>query len=318
MKRLALVILAILFCFPAAAQRKSKGYDFPFWADSLDHLRDEVMTARTEVERYGLNDDFTNLLELTLNENNSFKYGWDSVKNFSVLASPDKVFKIFTWFIYKDDYTVENFGMIQVYNDSRKKFEIYPLYDRRVAMDYPQTTVGSHKKWYGAVYYKLIPVVAKNRTYYTLLGWNGNDMFTNQKVIEILYFKQDMSPVFGANVFKKYTDKAYRIIFDYAKNSVFSLKYETQTYNVGSGKRDPKTHTVTYETQTSEMIIYDDIAPMDDFMGNISAFMVPESSLNHGFVQDNGKWLFINNVNGRNPDKDRPAHQIKKREYYQP
>ena len=318
MKKWSLFLLTLLMALSVFGQRKGKGCDFEYWADSLDRLRVEAMTARTEVERYGLNDDFMNLLELTLQEDNSFKFGWDSVKNFSVLASPDKLFKIFTWFIYKDDFTVENFGFIQVYNDGRKKFEVYPLYDKRAIMDNPQTTIGNHKKWYGAVYYKMVMTKTKSKTYYTLLGWNGNDMFTNQKVIEVLYFKQDMSPVFGANVFKKYTDKVYRIIFDYAKNSVFSLKYEHHTYDVGTGKRDPKTHTVVYETQSADMIIFDDIAPLDDFMGNVAAFMVPESSVNHGFVQDNGKWLYINKVNGRNPDKDKPAHQLKEREYYKP
>lgn len=318
MKRTVLVFMAILMVSSAFGQRKGKGCDFRFWADSLDRLRVESMTARTEVERYSLNEDFTNLLELTLNEENSFKFGWDSVKNFSVLTSPDKLFKIFTWFIPKDDYTVENFGFIQVYNDGRKKYVLYPLFDRRVTMDYPKTTIGNQNKWYGAVYYNLIPMKTKNRTYYTLLGWNGNDLFTNQKVIEVLYFKQDMSPVFGANIFKKYNEKAYRIIFEYAKNSVFSLKYENHTYDVGTGKRDPKTHTVIYETMTADMIIFDDIAPLDDFMGNVAAFMVPESSLNHGFIQDNGKWLYLNSVNGRNPDKDKPAHQVKAREYYNP
>ncbi|MCQ2279868.1 MAG: hypothetical protein MJZ49_03570 [Bacteroidales bacterium] len=203
MKKLTLIFLMLLCISLAFGQRKGRGCDFQMWADSLDRLRAEAMTARTEVERYSLNDDFMNLLVLTLDEDNSFKFGWDSVKNFSVLTSPDNLFKIFTWFIYKDDFTVENFGFIQVYNDGRKKYVVYPLFDRRVVMDYPQTTVGNQNKWFGAVYYNMIPLKTKNRTYYTLLGWNGNDLFTNQKVIEVLYFKSDMTPVFGANVFKK-------------------------------------------------------------------------------------------------------------------
>lgn len=297
---------------------QKKGFDFAERADSLDRLRMEAVTASTEVERYSLNDDFMNLLELTLNEKNSFKYEWENIKNFSVLTSPDKLFKIFTWFIPKDDQSFENFGFIQVYNENRKKYVIYPLFDKRLSMDYPRTTVGNHNKWYGAVYYSIVPLKAKNRTYYTLLGWNGNDMFTNQKIIEILYFKSDMSPVFGANVFKKYPEKSYRIIFDYAKNSVFTLKYQYQSYNINTGRRDPRSHKVIYESVTTDMIIFDLLAPLDDFMGDIPAFMVPESSINQGFIEDNGKWLFINNVNGRNPDKAMPEYQPKDRQFYTP
>lgn len=312
------IILFLLLVMATSAFAQKKGSDFQFWADSLDHLRAEVLMAQNDIDRYSLNEDFMNLLEQTLNEKNAFKYGWDSVRNFSVLSSPDKLFKIFTWFVPKDDFTVENFGFIQVYNDARKKYVIYPLFDKRAAMDYPRTTIGNHNKWFGAVYYKIVPLKAKNRTYYTLLGWNGNDMFTNQKVIEVLYFKSDMSPVFGANVFKKYPEKSYRVIFDYAKNSVFTLKFQHQTYDVNTGRRDPRSHKVIYETNTADMIIFDYLAPLDDFMGDIPAFMVPESSMNQGFVEDNGKWLFVNSVNGRNPDKALPAYQPKNRQFYTP
>lgn len=312
------IILFLLLVMATSAFAQKKGFDFQFWADSLDHLRAEVLMAQNDIDRYSLNEDFMNLLEQTLNEKNAFKYGWDSVRNFSVLSSPDKLFKIFTWFVPKDDFTVENFGFIQVYNDARKKYVIYPLFDKRAAMDYPRTTIGNHNKWFGAVYYKIVPLKAKNRTYYTLLGWNGNDMFTNQKVIEVLYFKSDMSPVFGANVFKKYPEKSYRVIFDYAKNSVFTLKFQHQTYDVNTGRRDPRSHKVIYETNAADMIIFDYLAPLDDFMGDIPAFMVPESSMNQGFVEDNGKWLFVNSVNGRNPDKALPAYQPKNRQFYTP
>lgn len=315
MKRILLFFLVFL---ATSASAQKKGFDFQYWADSLDNLRVQAMSSASDVDRYSLNEDFMNLLEQTLNEKGSFKFSWESVKNFSVLTSPDKLFKIFTWFIPKDDFTVENFGFIQVYNEARKKYVLYPLFDKRATMDYPLTTVGNHNKWYGAVYYKMVPLKSKNRTYYTLLGWNGNDMFTNQKVIEVLYFKADMSPVFGANVFKKYPEKTYRVIFDYAKNSVFTLDFQNQSYDVNTGRRDPRSHRVIYETVTSDMIIFDYLAPLDDFMGSVPAFMVPESSMNQGFVEDNGKWLFVNSVNGRNPDKDKPAYQPKNREIYVP
>ena len=314
MKKLTFIVLVFL----SVSVQGQKNFDFRYWEDSLVRLRENVLSAPREVERYSLNEDFMNLLDFILNQKNAFKFQWDSVKNFSVLTAPDKSFKIFTWHVPKDDYTVENFGFIHIYNEGRKKYVLYPLVDKRNVMDYPKTNIGNHNKWYGAVYYKMVVLKSKTRTYYTLLGWNGNDMFTNQKVIEILYFKQDGSPVFGANVFKKYPEKSYRIIFDYAKNSVFSLKYENQSYDVSTGRRDPKTHKVIYDTYTSDMIIFDLLAPLDDAMGNIPSFMVPESSINQCFVEDNGKWLFINSVKGRNPDKDMPSHKPSPREYYKP
>lgn len=309
-------ILAFLICCAIFSVYGQKKFDFRYWEDSLIRLRTQVLATPLESDRVSLNEDFMNLLDKLLQEKGSEKFTWDSVRNFSVLISPDNLFKIFTWQVDKDDNSTENFGFIQVYNDGRKKHVVYPLYDKGDMMDYPRTTVGNMNKWYGAVYYKMVPLKTKNRTYYTLLGWNGKDLFTNEKIIEVLYFKSDMTPVFGANIFKKYPEKSYRIILEYAKNSVLSLKYQRHAYDVSTGRRDSKTHQVIYETHVKDMIIFDKLIPLDDYMENIPAFTVPESSLNQGFVEDNGKWLYIEKVKGRNPDKDRPIYKLKKREYY--
>jgi len=315
MKRVFIISFLIITCFSGFSQKK---IDFQFWEDSLINLRFQAMSAPTELERLALNEDFMNLLESIIVEPNSFKFSWDSVRNFSVVTSPDNLFKLFSWHIEKDDFTVENFGFLQVYNDNRKKYVIYPLYDKRNTIDYPETMIGDHNEWYGAVYYKIIPLESKNKTYYTLLGWNGNDLFSNQKIIEILSFKSDKSPIFGARIFKKYSDKVSRIILTYNKESSLSLKYEKQSYDIGTGKKDPKTKKTIYETIESDMIIFDQLIPLEEGMDGIPAFMVPESSLHQGFVADNGKWLYIEKVKGRNPDMPLPPHKIKQREFYNP
>ncbi len=315
MKRIILVSVLLFSLSGAIAQRS---FDFRFWEDSLIHLRNSVVSASSEIERYQLNEDFMNLLESILWEPNSFKFGWDSVKNFSVVTSPDKLFKIFTWFVPKDDFTYENFGFLQVYNDRRKKYVIYPLYDKRGTIDYPNTHIGDQNHWYGAIYYKVVPLEAKNKTYYTLFGWNGNNLFTNQKIIEVLHFKADQTPMFGAMIFKKYSSKVSRVILEYAKNSVLSLKYERQAYELNTGKKDPKTRKPIYETVWDNLIIFDVLAPLEDGLDGIPAYLVPESSLNQGFVADNGKWLYLPKVKGYNPDVKRPEHEIKQREFYKP
>jgi len=315
MKKALILIFLIITTFSGFSQKK---IDFEFWEDSLINLRFQAMSAPTELERLALNEDFMNLLESIIWEPNSFKFTWDSVRNFSVVGSPDNLFKLYTWHIEKEDFTVENFGFLQIYNDNRKKYVIYPLYDKRNTIDYPETMIGDHNQWYGAVYYKIIPLETKNKTYYTLLGWNGNDLFSNQKIIEVLSFRSDKSPVFGAKIFKKYSDKASRIILTYNKESSLSLKYERQSYDVGTARKDPKTKKTIYETVESDMIIFDKLIPLEEGMEGIPAFMVPESSMHQGFVADNGKWLFIEKVRGRNPDVPLLPHEIKQRVFYNP
>jgi hypothetical protein len=308
----ATVLLGSLSLF---AQKVSP---FRMWEDSLVSLRAEVMAEPDETTRLSLNEDFMTLLEEVLTMPGSFNYTWDSVKNFSVLASPDKLFKIFTWFVLKEDYSAENFGFIQVYNQNRKKYVLFPLYDKRGSINYPKTVVGNHNRWYGAVYYKMIPVKSKDFTYYTLLGWNGNDLFTNQKIIEVLHFSKETVPVFGARIFKNYPEKVSRIILEYSKEATLHLGYEEQQYRVRTGKLNPKTHEPEYNLIHSPMIIFEEIIPLEENVQNIPAYMVPESSLHHGLVEKNGKWLFMKDVRGTNPDRIRPPYQYKNRQFYNP
>ncbi len=311
---LCYIILTVscLFCF---AQKSS---EFRFWEDSLITLRDQVMNEPNETIRLEMNEDFMTLLENVLQLPKSFEHSWDSVRNFAVLASPDRVFKIFTWYVMKDDFTVENFGFIQVYNAGRQKFVLFPLYDKRSTIDYPKTQIGNHNKWYGAVYYKLIATKEKNYTYYTLLGWNGNNLFSNQKVIEVLHFNKEMVPIFGARVFKNYPEKVSRVIFEYAKSASLHLNYEEQEYYVSTGKYNPKTKQVDYKLVNSPMIIFDELIPMDEKLQNMSAFMVPESSLSQGFIEQDGRWVFLKRVRGTNPDKIRPQYEYKPIQIYNP
>jgi hypothetical protein len=198
---------------------------------------------------------------------------------------------------------------------------LYPLYDSRYKIPYPHTAITDINKWYGAVYYKIIPlIIDKDKTYYTLLGWNGNDLFTNEKIIEVMQFKMKSSNpiVFGAKIFANYPNRVARVILQYSKNASLSLKYERQSYNKSTGKRDPKTKQLIYETVFSNMIIFEELIPLDENTSNISGFLVPESSLNQGFIVADGKWLFLPNVNGHNPDKPLPSRNIKYREYYKP
>lgn len=292
--------------------------DFRAWEDSLISLRQQAIEGATELARYQANEDFTILLEEVLSEHNAFKFTWDSVKNFSVLTAPDKSFKIFTWAIQKNDWTIEHFGFLHVYNENRKKYLLYSLNDKHLQIDYPHTFVGNPNDWYGAVYYKIIPLKTKTKTYYTLFGFNENDLFTNQKIIEVLSFRANGTPIFGATIFKKFPKKVSRVIFEYAKNSTFSLRYEPQSFDVSTGKRDPKTRRVIYETQTANMIIFQQLIPMEEGLESIPAYSVAEASLNQGFIADEGKWLFLPNVKGRNPDKKMPKYIIKDRQFYQP
>jgi hypothetical protein len=315
MKQIILILLTIFSSLTVFSQSEE---DFRFWEDSLNNLRIEIMKTPSEEMRLSMNEDFMNLLESVLMEENSFQHQWDSTKNFSVVTSPDNTFKIFTWFIIKDDYSYENFGFIHVYNPNRQKYIIYALYDRKNTLSYPEYDIADINQWYGAVYYKIIPLTDKKTTYYTLLGWNGNDLFNNEKVIDVLQFDlNSTSPIiFGAKIFKGYTAKVARVILKYSKDASLSLRYDNMKYMINSGKKDPKTKKWIYETRTGNLIIFDDLVTTDNLVPAIPAFMVPESSVNMAFIPEEGKWRFVPNLIGLNHEMEIKERTIQPRQYY--
>jgi hypothetical protein len=67
---------------------------------------------------------------------------------------------------------------------------------------HPRCRNWAPERWYGALYYEVIPVKKGGRTLYTLLGWKGYSKAETRKVIEMLSFKGG-KPRFGAPVFGK-------------------------------------------------------------------------------------------------------------------
>lgn len=309
------IIPLLLFLFLIHALFGQDNIFFKYWEDSLIVLRNSSINAPNDIEKLQKNEDFMNLLEVILQKKNSFKYNWSTVSNFSVVTSPDKQLRLFTWNVMKKDFSCENFGFLQVYNENRKKYILYPLFDNRNHIDYPSTFIGNHNYWFGAVYYDIILIESKHKKYYTLLGYNANTLFSNQKVIDVLSFKSNGTPIFGAFIFKKYSKKVSRVLFEYSKNATFSLKYEKQSYDMSTGKRDPKTRKLIYKNIAAKMIIFEQLIPLDEGLEGITAYLVPESSLNQGFIEDDGKWLFLSNVKGRNPDKEMPKYIKRNRNF---
>lgn len=189
----------------------------------------------TDADKEKLNGEMLQTLETALNEPGSFEnYQFDSLrKDIGVLLSPDEHFRIIHWNIPKSDGTHDYYGFIQSYykapgKKSQRVVQLYPLLDKSSEIRNAENFVGDNKKWFGALYYKIILKKTKSKTYYTLLGWDGNDKFTQKKIIDVLTFDNQGIPHFGADIFnfpKKYPK---RVIFEYSATCTVSLKYNSK------------------------------------------------------------------------------------------
>jgi hypothetical protein len=91
-------------------------------------------------------------------------------------------------------------------------------------------TVGNNFGWIGAVYYKIIQTQAGPKNYYTLLGYDENNIRSNKKIVEVLSFENGQ-PLFGWALFdfsdnKGLNQNPRRLILEYKKNASPRLVYD--------------------------------------------------------------------------------------------
>jgi len=189
-----------------------------------------------------LNKEFKNVLEEAISNNEILNYPFDSLSKFmSTKISPDGNFRIFNWNIelsnqrqhYECWILMKNLTLIKLTDFKNEIPEI----------EYASLDANS---WYGALYYSIIPKERKNKTVYTLLGWDGNNMFSNKKIIESMTISKKNKIQFGVPIFKYPSGKTKkRVIFQYSKQSYMSLKHRQarkQDYLVFDHLMPPSPH----------------------------------------------------------------------------
>jgi hypothetical protein len=193
------------------------------YQDTLIKISTNVVTAQSDAQKLELNGRFVKTLVEALKTPNSFAFAFDSLKNISVIQSPDHAFRVLSWYLPLEGGSYRYYGAIQI-NTKSGPLKLYPLIDQTENLSDPNI-ITNNQKWFGARYYEILPVTSGNHLpYYVLLGWKGNTQLTNKKVIEILSFNKD-NLTFGAPVFDgKELKGKNRVIFEYAKSNAMTLK----------------------------------------------------------------------------------------------
>ena len=310
----------IIFLWVVSGFAQRKGNIFAIMEDSIVRLHQSVRSERISAIRYQQNEKLLYLLKETLGLNNSISYPFDSIKTIAVVRSSDKKVRIFTWFLINDKGVHEHYGFVQAYNEATRRYMVYPLIDKWQKVKSPTAKLLYCDNWFGALYTKLIEVKGANGTYYTLLGWNGGNMFSQYRIIEVLTFNYQGKPVFGSQVFRNYgkNSRPLRIVFEYSKKGYMFLNYEKQSYTQRSATKNKKTKQYTIEKITTDMIVFNRLIPMREGSYNSTQMLVGEISLNDAFIEQNGRWYFKQDIIATNPDRPLPQREQKKKNYYTP
>ncbi|HMK03642.1 MAG TPA: hypothetical protein VK489_05600 [Ferruginibacter sp.] len=222
----------ILFFFINLANAQFPGADLKALQKKEDSLKSysyKIIQGINADDRFLADSVFTRMLVRALRTPNSFHYPFDSLATVSRLYAPDSAFRIFTWQLVINDNIIRQHGAIQMktWDGSLK---LYPLIDKSDVTTNLADTIGNHLGWIGAIYYKIILKKSSNQNYYTLLGYDENNINSSRKVIEVLSFLNG-EPTFGGRFFSYEEDTVFktsqsRYLMEYKKMAGPKLNYD--------------------------------------------------------------------------------------------
>lgn len=276
LKFLFIVIWASCFLHDAFTQTPKESFaKIAQKEDSLKGPAFKIIRGINAADRFKADSLFTKIFVRALALPNSFEYPFDSLETISKLYAPDSSFRIFTWQMVINDYVIRQHGAIQM-KTKDGSLKLFPLIDKSEVCSSPADTIADNKGWIGAVYYKIILKEAFDKKFYTLIGFDENNIRSTKKIIDILTFA-DGKPRFGGRNFtidntKGYSSRIARYIMEFSKDASPRLTF------------DPDMDMIVMEHLVSNS-------------GDPSKkwTLIPDGDY-EGFKWMNGKWVYINKL----------------------
>ena len=303
MNRLKYIFAAVLLlaCGTVAGQDKAR---MAAHQQRLTALLERVASAPTDNERYLASEEAVDALCDALDEPASERWRWMLPRSTSVLTSPDGHLRVFTWAVVRDNGDFECFGAVQYYNERTEAYEHVVLRDKSDVIMNREESLLAADNWLGAIYQDIIQTSAGDRTYYTLLGWNGVDNLTDLRVIEPVIMRGGV-PQFGAPLFRRERNLR-RVVLEYRGDAAVQMAFEEQTVQTVERERvkvKGRYRTVEKVREHKEkVIIFDEVEPQIEGMEGLFQYYIP-SGLELGYAWVDGKWELRHGTQGRLTDK---------------
>ncbi|MGQ1890487.1 hypothetical protein ACT29H_08585 [Thermophagus sp. OGC60D27] len=235
-----------------------------------------LMRMKGEESIFSVSEKLQQRLSMVLSQPQMFLDDFAGFSGLSTLLLPKEGVKIVTWNIEKLEGGHHFFGLLAV-KDEAKNIQVYQLNDKYTEINRAQFSTLRYPDWFGAVYYQIIPVRIKKQTFFTLLGYNGNDAFSKIRIVDVFYIARQGIPVFGAPIFNVGGRVKKRLIFEYSNDANMMLRYD------GREKK----------------IVLDHLSPMDPVYEGDRSYYVPDLSYD-ALEYKNDQWRYLDNIELRN------------------
>jgi hypothetical protein len=241
----------------------------------INLLTDSLKKIPVDSNRLNINKQIELVLDSVLAKDDSFSIHSNVFKHIGIITAPDNKFRIITWNVPFNNGKHKYFGRIQMKPVNDTICKIISLYDSsKIYQNNIADLTFYQNNWYGTLYYEIVPEKTGTNDVYILLGIHFNDLFTNRKIIEAMYFNGKGNIVFGKPIFFIGNHPQKRVVFDYTINAVMSLKYD----------------------EKQQMIVFDHLAPPSPLYSGNYSYYGPDFTFD-GYKFENNKWVYHPNIN---------------------
>jgi len=251
--------------------------------DSLSKLSSAIWKQKTDENSLKASDAFFEKFHSVL-KSGPISLPLDSINGITYISSDDGVIRIYTWNVPLAGGTNKYFGFIHILKDGSTVIPLKSTQKEAGGFESAQLTP---EMWYGAIYYKLIPVKIGDRKAYTLLGWDGYNSESNRKLIDIISIN-NTAVLFGMPVFKTDRGIRSRVVLEYAEKSTMVLRYDYQAIMIEKKKKVIK--------EDTWLIVMDHMVPMDPSMVGNRKYYVPAGDSYDGYVFKDGFWVLVEEI----------------------
>lgn len=160
--------------------------DIKVFEDSLISLLKNVQTEKNAQEAKHHNIEFKAYLEKTIKHPLAFSYPFDSLSKYmSTIKSPDESFRIFNWNIEQKNQT-QFYECWILKNDK----SLIKLKDYQKLIPEIEFATLNQNSWFGALYYKIIPIKKKTKAIIHYLDGMETTCFQTRKSLKLFNLKK--------------------------------------------------------------------------------------------------------------------------------
>ena len=243
--------------------------------NEIAELLNTLRKAKTDAERELHNVNLYQAVKDLENINGILDYPFSKLTTMSTIKAGDGAFRIFNWNIENSKLEHSHYCILFKKTRGLKKQVAIEFKEDKYTLPPSPTNMLTPNKWYGALYYKIIPVKSGNKTFYTILGYSGNNRSSNKKLLDVFWFKGSKLrlgyPLFQDEDGGKRLQR--RVFFEYSEQANVSVKFIPEI-----GK-----------------IVFDHLAPESEGLKGIYQFYIPDLSYD-AFYWKNGHWNYQKDI----------------------